>query len=112
MGQYPCFNQSGQCISIFGWVHQNGPKWLSRVYALNVWASLMFKVCGLSATFQANWPMGFHISIWTSTPTSSGLAGAYLYLDVHIKWTKIVIVAHISDWDSSTFTKIGFDRGS
>src|SRR5882762_10107335 len=37
-------------------------------------------------------------------PASSGLAGAYLYLDVRIKWTKIVIVAHISDWDSLTLT--------
>src|SRR5882762_3215607 len=39
-------------------------------------------------------------------PTSSGLAGAYLYLDVRIKWTKIVIVAHISDWDSLTLTYV------
>src|SRR5882762_235019 len=85
---------------------------LNSSYALSVWAGLMFKVCGLSATFQVYWPMGLHISIWAGTPASSGLASAYLYLDVHVKWTKIVIVAHISDWDSSTFTKIGFDRGS
>ena len=62
-----------------------------------------FKACGLSVTFQVYWPMGLHISVWASTLASSGLAGAYLYLDVRIKWTKIVIVAHISDWDSSTF---------
>src|SRR5882757_3404999 len=108
MGQYPCFKRSGQCISIFGWAHQNGPKWLSWVYAVSVWASLTFKVCGLSAIFQVHWPMGLHISIWASTPTSSSLASAYLYLDVRIKWTKIVIVTHISDWDSSAFTKINF----
>jgi hypothetical protein len=64
---------------------------------------LTFKACGLSVTFQVYWPMGLHISVWASTLASSGLAGAYLYLDVRIKWTKIVIVAHISDWDSSTF---------
>jgi hypothetical protein len=72
--------------------------------AESVWAGLTFKSCGLSATFQVHWPMGLHISIWAGTPASSGLAGAYLYLDVCIEWTKIVIVAHISNWDCSTFT--------
>jgi len=52
---------------------------------LSIWAGLMFRACGLSATFQMHWPMGFHISTWASTPASSGLASAYLYLDGHIK---------------------------
>jgi hypothetical protein len=39
--------------------------------------------------FQVHWPTGFHISAWASTPASSGLAGAYLYLDGRIKWTKM-----------------------
>src|SRR6266853_803605 len=70
----------------------------------SVWASLTQESCGLSATFQVHWPRAVHISAWAGTPASSGLASAYIYLDVRIKWTKIVIVAHISDWDSSTFT--------
>jgi hypothetical protein len=41
--------------------------------------------------------MGFHISTWAGTTAQSGLAGIYLYLNIYIKWTKIVIVAHISD---------------
>src|SRR5882762_7005630 len=34
----------------------------------SVWASLTFKACGLSATFQAHGPMGLHISVWAGTP--------------------------------------------
>src|SRR6266436_9112476 len=55
----------------------------------SVWASLTQESCGLSATFQVHWPRAVHISAWASTPASSGLAGAYLYLEGCIKWTKI-----------------------
>ena len=80
-------------------------------YRGTIWVSLTFKVCRPSATFQVYWPMGFHINAWAS-PASSGLAGAYLYLDICIEWTKIVIMAHISNWDSLTCTQIYFHRGS
>jgi hypothetical protein len=66
-------------------------------YAQSIRANLTFKMYGLSATFKMHWPMGFHINAWAGTTAQSGLAGVYLYLNIYIKWTKIVIVAHISD---------------
>src|SRR6267154_176019 len=57
----------------------------SRPMVHRAYGLATFKACGLSATFQVHWPTGFHISAWASTPASSGLASAYLYLDGHIK---------------------------
>jgi hypothetical protein len=49
--------------------------------AQSILASLMFKACGVDSTFQMHWLKGFDIITWTSTPASSGLSGAYLYLE-------------------------------
>jgi hypothetical protein len=46
---------------------QNMPGNLGRLYTQCVWASLMFKMYRLNATFKVHWSMGFHISAWAST---------------------------------------------
>jgi len=84
--------------------------------ARTVLARLTFKVCGpASRSKRVGWVPPFKrtgqwvlLLVYGRYPLQSGLAGAYLYLDVRIKWTKIVIVAHISDWDSLTLTRSVF----
>jgi len=110
-GPVPCFKRSGWCISIFGRLHQMD-QIAQRVVRFERVSQPQFKVCGWVPCFKCT---GQWVSILVlgRYPRFKRSAGAYLYLDVRIKWTKIVIVAHISDWDKFDFHLDRFlDRGS